>query len=263
VFAPQVEYLLVLATPVRVFLVGVTFHGTATGPRRHGQELSLEPDALYVSPTDNVEFKAIVGTDNGRIFLGGADGGLLVEVVGVFFSMLNLLIHLLFFYVIIIILGMKSCMNAKMAGFTTSAAKSATQARRLLFLFRPSCARLLRTHTIISQPTHFFPCRYRASESIEQLVVDNRRQFLYTRAASANNTTVTIYHFDAGRNLTLFGSLPCDAAAGNGRIISITPVIAEPGERDNFNVVAITDKGIRMYVVTGVCVCVLFCFLFF
>ncbi len=62
VFAAPVEHVLVLATPVRVFLVGATLTGPATGLCGHGQELRLAPDALYVAPSDNVAFRSHSGT---------------------------------------------------------------------------------------------------------------------------------------------------------------------------------------------------------
>ena len=65
--------------------------------------------------------------------------------------------------------------------------------------------------------------------------------------------------FDVGRALTRMGSLRCDAAAGNGRIVTISPIVAEEGERNNFNVVVIADKGIRMFATIPFVSCVFFC----
>ncbi|KAF9582364.1 hypothetical protein BGW38_000296 [Lunasporangiospora selenospora] len=65
-FDEKVEYLLVIATPIDVHLLGVS-----TGSDSH---------TLYITnmsvPTDNVAMRSIVGTPDGRIFMNGNDGRL-------------------------------------------------------------------------------------------------------------------------------------------------------------------------------------------
>eukprot|EP00730_Choanoeca_flexa_P008962 TRINITY_DN12562_c0_g2_i1.p1 TRINITY_DN12562_c0_g2~~TRINITY_DN12562_c0_g2_i1.p1 ORF type:complete len:1292 (+),score=380.00 TRINITY_DN12562_c0_g2_i1:19-3894(+) len=70
-FDPRVEYLLCLATPSTVSLVGVEFQRTAEG---QVEELNLDADAHYVTSTDNVAMTCLIGGPDGRIFMGGNDG---------------------------------------------------------------------------------------------------------------------------------------------------------------------------------------------
>lgn len=67
VFVETVRYLLAVATPIEVTLLGVTF--SASG------QLSLVPTNISI-PTDNVLMLKILSADDGRIFMAGADGGL-------------------------------------------------------------------------------------------------------------------------------------------------------------------------------------------
>lgn len=67
-FDDKVEYLLVIATPIEVHLLGVSVGSGSI------------PHTLYITnmsvPTDNVAIKSIVGTADGRIFMNGNDGRL-------------------------------------------------------------------------------------------------------------------------------------------------------------------------------------------
>ncbi|KAF9437395.1 hypothetical protein BGZ76_000868 [Entomortierella beljakovae] len=67
-FDDKVEYLLVIATPIEVHLLGLS-SGSGT-----------QPHTLYITnmsiPTDNVALRSIVGTPDGRIFMNGNDGRL-------------------------------------------------------------------------------------------------------------------------------------------------------------------------------------------
>ncbi|KAF9914439.1 hypothetical protein BX616_008291 [Lobosporangium transversale] len=67
-FDDKVEYLLVIATPIEVHLLGMSVGFGST------------PHTLYITnmsvPTDNVAIKSIVGTADGRIFMNGNDGRL-------------------------------------------------------------------------------------------------------------------------------------------------------------------------------------------
>ncbi|XP_041357627.1 nuclear pore complex protein Nup155-like [Gigantopelta aegis] len=76
IFQPCVQYLLVLATPVDIVLLGVSFikpfEGSLAGHVE--DEMHLLPDPLFSIPTDNTYFTFICGTDNGRIFMAGKDG---------------------------------------------------------------------------------------------------------------------------------------------------------------------------------------------
>ncbi|KAF9907927.1 hypothetical protein EC991_010366 [Linnemannia zychae] len=67
-FDDKVEYILVIATPIEIHLLGVS---VGSGSVAH---------TLYITnmsvPTDNVAIKSIVGTADGRIFMNGNDGRL-------------------------------------------------------------------------------------------------------------------------------------------------------------------------------------------
>ena len=70
IFAPSIPYLLLLATPVEVHLLAVTFTTASfTSP------LTLYPTAFSIA-SDGVTFLDAVSTSTGRIFLAGKDGHL-------------------------------------------------------------------------------------------------------------------------------------------------------------------------------------------
>ncbi|KTG34271.1 hypothetical protein cypCar_00039544, partial [Cyprinus carpio] len=68
IFQPHIHFLLVLATPVDVVILGLSF------PKAHTGAMQLLPDPLYSIPTDNTYLLAITSTDVGRIFMAGKDG---------------------------------------------------------------------------------------------------------------------------------------------------------------------------------------------
>ncbi|KAM3705465.1 hypothetical protein ACB098_03G081800 [Castanea mollissima] len=73
VFVEAIQYLLILATPVELILVGVCCSrgGDGTDPFA---EVSLQPLPEYTIPSDGVTMTCITCTDKGRIFLAGRDG---------------------------------------------------------------------------------------------------------------------------------------------------------------------------------------------
>ncbi|XP_039127898.1 LOW QUALITY PROTEIN: nuclear pore complex protein NUP155 [Dioscorea cayenensis subsp. rotundata] len=73
IFVEAIQYLIVLATPVELVLVGVccTARGDGTDPY---DELSLQPLPEYTIPSDGVTMTSIACTDRGQIFLAGRDG---------------------------------------------------------------------------------------------------------------------------------------------------------------------------------------------
>ncbi|XP_006876995.1 PREDICTED: nuclear pore complex protein Nup155 isoform X2 [Chrysochloris asiatica] len=78
IFQPHVRHLLVLATPVDIVILGLSYANLQTGPGVLNDSMSggmqLLPDPLYSLPTDNTYLLTITSTDNGRIFLAGKDG---------------------------------------------------------------------------------------------------------------------------------------------------------------------------------------------
>ncbi|CAC5400979.1 NUP155 [Mytilus coruscus] len=79
IFQPHIQYLLCLATPVDIVLLGVTFTRPFDGASGGG-DMHLLPEYLFSIPTDNTFIMNMIGTDNGRIFMAGKDG-CLYEIV--------------------------------------------------------------------------------------------------------------------------------------------------------------------------------------
>jgi nuclear pore complex protein Nup155 len=73
VFVAAIQYLLVLATPVELILVGVCCSASGDGTDPYA-ELSLQPLPEYIISTDGVTMTCITCTDKGQIFLSGRDG---------------------------------------------------------------------------------------------------------------------------------------------------------------------------------------------
>ncbi|XP_023298970.2 nuclear pore complex protein Nup154 [Lucilia cuprina] len=83
VFINDVKYLLILTTPIEIIVLGVTFGDTTktiSSPTRNIQstatfeEMQLMNKPIFILSTDNVSINVVMGSDNGRIFLGGRDG---------------------------------------------------------------------------------------------------------------------------------------------------------------------------------------------
>jgi nuclear pore complex protein Nup155 len=71
VFQGHIVYLLVLATPVEIVVLGVSFSGSQEDVLA---EMHLLPEPLFTLPSDNVAMLSICGTLGGRVFLAGKDG---------------------------------------------------------------------------------------------------------------------------------------------------------------------------------------------
>ncbi|KAM4708363.1 nuclear pore complex protein Nup155 [Discoglossus pictus] len=76
IFQPHIRYLLVLATPVDIVILGLSFTNLQAGSLNDSMSggMQLLPDPLYSLPTDNTYLLTITSSDNGRIFLSGKDG---------------------------------------------------------------------------------------------------------------------------------------------------------------------------------------------
>ncbi|WVZ26524.1 hypothetical protein V8G54_005068 [Vigna mungo] len=73
VFVEAIQYLLVLATPVELILVGVCCSGGADGSDPFA-EVTLQPLPEHTISSDGVTMTCVACTDKGRIFLAGRDG---------------------------------------------------------------------------------------------------------------------------------------------------------------------------------------------
>ncbi|KAJ2081038.1 hypothetical protein H4R24_002653 [Coemansia sp. RSA 988] len=76
VFVDSIKHVLVVATPLEVFLLGVGYNvGRLGGARGDGGEVTLYATQISV-PADGVAMTSVVGTVNGRVFMSGNDGAL-------------------------------------------------------------------------------------------------------------------------------------------------------------------------------------------
>ncbi|CAM6093107.1 unnamed protein product [Calypogeia fissa] len=75
VFVEAIQYLVVLANPVEIVLLGVCCSASSDGGDPFA-EISLQILPQYTIPTDGVTITCITTTEKGRIFLGGRDGHL-------------------------------------------------------------------------------------------------------------------------------------------------------------------------------------------
>ncbi|XP_050373676.1 nuclear pore complex protein NUP155 [Argentina anserina] len=73
VFVEAIQYLLILATPVQLSVVGVCCSGGADGTDAYA-EVSLQPLPDYIVPSDGITMTCITCTEKGRILLAGRDG---------------------------------------------------------------------------------------------------------------------------------------------------------------------------------------------
>ncbi|PIA46100.1 hypothetical protein AQUCO_01600399v1 [Aquilegia coerulea] len=73
IFVEAIQYLLVLATPTELILVGVCCTGRGDGTDPYS-EVSLQPLPEYTIPSDGVTMTCITCTSTGHIYLAGRDG---------------------------------------------------------------------------------------------------------------------------------------------------------------------------------------------
>ncbi|KAJ0896320.1 putative nucleoporin, nucleoporin, nucleoporin, subdomain 1 [Helianthus annuus] len=73
IFVEAIQYLLVLATPIELLLIGVCCSGSGDGSDPYA-EVSLQPLPEYTIPSDGVTMTCIACTNRGHIFLAGRDG---------------------------------------------------------------------------------------------------------------------------------------------------------------------------------------------
>ncbi|KAF6156384.1 hypothetical protein GIB67_031505 [Kingdonia uniflora] len=73
IFVEAIQYLLVLATPLELILVGVCYSGRGDGSDPYA-EVSLQPLPDYTVPSEGVTMTCITCTSKGHIFLAGRDG---------------------------------------------------------------------------------------------------------------------------------------------------------------------------------------------
>lgn len=73
VFGDHIQYVLVVATPLEIILLGVGLQPSSSQPLKNSMDLFATE--LCVS-SDNIQMGSIQGTDNGRVFMCGKDGHL-------------------------------------------------------------------------------------------------------------------------------------------------------------------------------------------
>merc|ERR1719334_2838136 len=62
ILQPHIKHLLALSTPIEIVLLGVSFSG---------DEMQLVPEPLFTLSADQLHTSCIVGSEDGRIFMGG------------------------------------------------------------------------------------------------------------------------------------------------------------------------------------------------
>jgi len=227
VFKDYVKYLLVLATPVEVVLVALTFNNntmstsSAMDYQQHSSfdsqtgaiysEMELFP-TNYIIPSDNVNMLKIVGTQNGRIFMCGKDG-CLYELT-----------------------------YEPEEGW-----------------FKSKCRKLNHSQSFVGVLVPSF-LKFSHEDPIIDLVVDDTRNVLYTLS---ENMTIEVY--DLGRDgngmtrVVTYPNLVSDAIRkslnpnrdfSNLKIISIAPVTSD--ESKSIHLIATSSAGDRFFFSTNV-----------
>ncbi|KAK9723027.1 hypothetical protein K7432_002235 [Basidiobolus ranarum] len=78
IFVEEVHYILVLATPLEIILLGLSISERSVqvaGSERIPTDITLY-NTLMAAQSDNVSMTSIIGTENARIFMCGSDGNL-------------------------------------------------------------------------------------------------------------------------------------------------------------------------------------------
>lgn len=73
IFQPHIQFLLCLATPIEIVLLGVSFTRKRDDSPPY-EEMHLLGEPLFTLATDNTHMVSINGTKSGRIFMGSKDG---------------------------------------------------------------------------------------------------------------------------------------------------------------------------------------------
>lgn len=74
VFLEQIEYILVVSTPLEIILLGIAFNAPSF-PGRPRQKMNIYRTEMSVS-SDNINMTQICATDAGRIFMRGNNGNI-------------------------------------------------------------------------------------------------------------------------------------------------------------------------------------------
>lgn len=73
IFVEAIQYILLMSTPVELFLIGVCCATSADGADPYA-EITLQPLAEYTIPSDGVTMTCVACTDKGQIYVSGRDG---------------------------------------------------------------------------------------------------------------------------------------------------------------------------------------------
>jgi len=211
----KTKFMLVLTTPVDVILIGIEFEEDSVY-----SEITLRP-TQFSTTTDNVHMLKVLGTPNGRIFMGGKDGNV-YELVAE---------------------ARSSCFRRKCRKLNHS--QSVFHTRGFLRLVLPNFL-----YTMIGQPS-----------PIIDLVVDHGRQLLfalsydssimvYSLGMNGNSFRYICSNRNVAREVLNRNDLrdttnKTDWNAQNFRIISLHVIPLR--ESSSLNLVAITNHGHRVY----------------
>ncbi|XP_012873976.1 PREDICTED: nuclear pore complex protein Nup155 [Dipodomys ordii] len=230
IFQPHVRYLLVLATPVDIVILGLSYANLQTGSGILNDSMcggmQLLPDPLYSLPTDNTYLLTITSTDNGRIFLAGKDGCLYEVAYQVSPKFINTIAFSFFF-------GRSWGLNSGLGH-----CPSALQLKVSPLPLEPQC--------------HF---RF-SNDPIVQIAIDNSRNILYTRSEKGVIQVYDLGH--DGQGMSRVASVSQNAivsAAGNiARTIDrsvfkpiVQIAVIENSESLDCQLLAVTHAGVRLY----------------
>nr|CAD7593305.1 unnamed protein product [Timema genevievae] len=214
VFNTFVRHLLVLTTLSEIIVLGVTFSSKSTGTIIQSEEMHLLGDPIFVVPTDGVAIKTIAGTDSGRLFLGGLDGSLFELVY-----------------------------QAE-SGWFGKRYKKVNHSTSILSYLVPS----------------FLNFAFSDDSAITQISIDNSRHILFTLTdkgaievydlGSDGNSAIKVTSFSQNT----IAQYAVQAASRTLEVNIFRPIVSisalEKKESLHYNLVAITETGVRLYFTT-------------
>ncbi|CAL8081846.1 unnamed protein product [Calicophoron daubneyi] len=215
----RVHFLLCLATPLEIVVLGVTYTGSTERSYRDSPDPMLQviPDPIYCLPTDNYTISHIEATNTGRIFLGTREGSLLE---------LN---------------------YSPVSGWSDESLFSLGQTGPCTLINHSASALSMILPTVLT-------AGFRCADSISELITDPVRRMLYVRTDDSNLSAYT-YADKPGGTLSRLAYLSgSDLAAAASNVVrsvdksqfrSLISVI--PLSTGMCYLMAVTKTGIRLY----------------
>ncbi|KAM7533061.1 hypothetical protein Aperf_G00000120173 [Anoplocephala perfoliata] len=225
VLPSAIEYLLALATPSNLVVLGVNYdYSTSKDGYYCNGVLSVLPTPLYIIPSDNNYITCMEGTSNGRLFMGNRDGNLLEFIYKPVPTLdENLVVHTP---------GSLGCCS--ITNHTASP---------LSFLL----------------PT-ILTAGFRSTGAITQIAVDSRRRLLWTLS---ENSHLAVYQYDVPGTKTAANFLSSLSSLTSSELAYRASSVLQSRDRSHFSKVisicalsddsgpiqmmAVTSTGVRIY----------------